>query len=165
MKFWFTALVVLSLNPLLAQQTSSFRGKDSCELKLANDVGRYGVRLDASQSAYLEAHKLNGKYLLFIVQYPNKEESCGKVVDIVEAQRAGVHFEFDCENERAPKDVVVGLWPEKRKAFRGQALKAWRIDLNALRVVPLNVPVRCVILGGSGNDDGETCAARPRSVL
>ena len=74
MRFWFISLLVLSLNPLLAQQTSSFVGKNSCELKLGDDVGSYSERLDASQNAYLEAHKVNGKYRLFIVQYPNNEE-------------------------------------------------------------------------------------------
>src|SRR4051812_42037241 len=128
MKFLFTALVVLSLNPLLAQQTSNFRGKNSCELKLGDDVGSYSERLDVSQNAYLEAHKVNGKYLLFIVQYPNRERSCGKVVDIAEAQHPGTYFEFDCEDRRNPRDVVVGLWPEKRKAFHGRALKAWKVD-------------------------------------
>jgi hypothetical protein len=154
MKFWFIALVVLSLNPLLAQRTSSFMGKNSCELKLGNDVGSYSERLDASQNAYLEAHKVNGKYLLFIVQYPNKESSCGKIVDIAEAQQPGTHFEFDCEDLRAPKDVVVGLWPEKRRAFQGRALKAWKVDLNILRFVPISVSAKCVIRGGAGNDDG-----------
>jgi hypothetical protein len=154
MRFWFLPLVILSLNPLVAQQTSSFVGKNSCELKLGDDVGSYSERLDASQHAYLEAHKVNGKYLLFIVQYPNKERSCGKIVDIAEAQHPGAHFEFNCEDLRAPKDVVVGLWPEKRKAFRGRALKAWKVALNNLHFVPLSVSARCVIRGGAGNDYG-----------
>lgn len=146
--------MLLAAAPLPAQRPSTFKGRSTCEQSLLNPPGSYGVRLDASQNAYLQVLRFNGRYVLFIVKSERKDESCGRIVDAVQAPRRGDYFVFDCENPNSPTDVVVGLWPHKRKSTLGQAMAGWKIDLRHLKLVPLHVPVQCVLRGLSGSDEG-----------
>jgi hypothetical protein len=146
--------MLLAAAPLSAQRPSTFKGRSTCEQSLLNPPGSYGVRLDASQNAYLQVRRFNGRYVLFIVKSEREDESCGRIVDVVQAPRRGDYFVFDCENLSSPADVVVGLWPYKRKSTSGLAMAAWKIDLRHLQLVPLHVPIQCVLRGLSGSDEG-----------
>lgn len=129
-----------------------YLGQSNClpELKSAD---HYGIRLDKSQMAYLDAYQWKGKNILAIVQHNHGDESCGTIRDVIQSRNPRSSFIFECSDNTS--DVVVGTWPETRRSTRGLAVEAWKIDLKDLKFVPIKAPVHCINQDYSGNDEGE----------
>src|SRR5215469_1563602 len=126
------AIVILVL--LFAGADNDIRtkyvGQSNClpELKSAD---HYGIRLDKSQMAYLDAYQWDGKNTLAIVQHNQSDDSCGTIRDIVQSRDPHSSFIFECKDNSA--DVVVGAWPETHQSASGLATEAWKIDLKDLK--------------------------------
>jgi hypothetical protein len=141
--------LVLAGTPALQQK---YIGQSSCTPELKNGVGSFGVRLDKKQIARLEAHAINGKKILVIVQYQKEWDECGVVKDIVEATHDDTDFIFECMDEKNPGAVVVGTWRTPR--IKDRSLESWRIRLDGLTFVRTRRPLRYVPQTLEGNDDG-----------
>lgn len=152
--FFVLILTVFLVAKALAQSSSDFKGRSTCDEPLRNPPGSYGVRLDASQNAYLQARRIKGKYVLFAVRSQRQDEECGEITDVAESPIPDDYVLFECRNSKSPGDVVVGLWPHKRKAHYGVATSAWKVDLSTLQFIPIDVPVRCSQRGLRGKDEG-----------
>ena len=151
----FAFLLILFFARLsIATDLHQYEGKSSCSPGLERGVGSYGIRLEKSQIARLEARTSNGNKILMIVQYSKESDECGIVRDIIRTPNDKVHFVFECMNPKSPSSVAVGTWPDGFRLTSGPALEAWRIELDGLKFVPLTGPVTCISGNYAGNDDG-----------
>ncbi len=141
-------------------------GQSGCSREFESSIGRYGIRLDRSQRAFLEAHTFKNKTLLLIVQCSTDEDKCGIVRDVVKSREEDKSFIFDCIEKSNPSAVVIGTWSESHKAASGAAVEAWKINLDELRFTRVNVPVVCKAGDYAGNDEGGDLAswAKERSA-
>jgi hypothetical protein len=151
----FAFLLILFFARLsIAIDLRQYVGKSSCSLGLERGVGSYGIRLDKSQIARLEARTSNGNKILMIVQYTKESDECGIVRDIVRASNGTAHFVFECVNPKSPSSVAVGTWPDDFRRASAPALEAWRIELDGLQFEPLIGRVTCTSRNYAGNDNG-----------
>lgn len=140
------------------REGQSYVGKSSCLPELSR-ADHYGIRLDASQAAYLNAYKWDGKNILTIVQYAHDGEKCGTIRDVVQSRNASSVFIFECTNREKAADVIVGTWPERYSGKTGPAAEAWKIDLRVLRFNKVQgAGIRCVNQDYSGIDEGDDLA-------
>lgn len=146
----FIVLGVTSANA--TDLRSTYVGQSRCASDFEGDTGSYGIRLDKTQIARLEARTVRKNKLLMIVQYNKEWDKCGTVRDVVEATDNETSFIFECVDDRVPGNVVVGTW--KTPKISGRSLEAWRIDLRSLTFVRINDRLRFVPQHGPGNDDG-----------
>jgi hypothetical protein len=155
----FTVLLASSLSEGDFQK--KYTGQSNClpELRSAD---HYGIRLDRSQTAYLDAYQWKGKNILAIVQYKQEGERCGVIRDVAQSRDATSAFIFECTDRKAPSDVVVGTWPETYRRSSGTTLEAWRIDLKDLKFAPVKGTVYCVNRDYSGRDEGDDLATWAR---
>jgi hypothetical protein len=148
-------LLILFFAPVsTASEIDEYVSKSSCSPGLERGVGSYGIRLDKSQIARLEARTGNGNKILMIVQYLKEDDECGLVRDIVQARNDKVHFVFECVNPKSSASVAVGTWRDGFKLTSGPALEAWQIELKDPKFVPLTGRVNCLPRSYSGNDGG-----------
>jgi len=149
-----------------ANLRQGYVGQSGCAAQLKSSLNDYGIRLDKSKRARLEAHVFKGKTILTIVQYSSDSDQCGIVRDVVQARRPDSAFVWDCVDKRRPQTVVVGTWLTEHTGIPGLALEAWRINLHELKFVRLDVPVTCNAGNYAGSDRGGDLAtwARKRSV-
>lgn len=147
-------------------QRDKFVGKSGCVSELNSPQGHYGIRLDKTQRARLEAHVFENESILTIVQYSSDSDKCGTVRDVIRSRPAGSSFVWQCVDRHEPSEVVVGTWLPKHAGVSGPAEEAWRIDLKKLRFVRLHVPVTCDAGNYAGFDKGEDLVdwARKRST-
>ncbi len=154
-RFLFAFPLILFFAPLsVATDFHQYAGNSSCSPGLERGVGSYGIRLDKSQIARLEARTSGGNKILMIVQYSKESDECGIVRDIIRAPDERVHFVFECVNPNSPSSVAVGTWPDDFRRTSGPALEAWQVELNPLKFVPLKARVGCISGNYGGNDDG-----------
>lgn len=149
-----------------ANRYQEYVGQSGCAVEFKSSISDYGIRLDQSQRARLEAHVFESKTILTIVQYSSDSDKCGIVRDVIEAQGPDRAFVWDCVDKQHPRTVVVGRWPVEHTGLSSPALEAWRIDLKQLKFVRLHVPVMCTARSYAGSDRGGDLAtwARKRAA-
>jgi hypothetical protein len=96
-----------------------------------------------------------------ILQRSNDADTCGVVRDLIQTHSVNA-FVWECVNQRAPTDVVVGTWPMNHRGVSGPATDAWRIDLNELKFVHLSVRATCKAINYAGPDEGGDLASWAR---
>src|SRR5205814_1803584 len=140
-------------------------GRSSCAAELKAATDRYGIRLDRTQKAYLEADRLANANILLLVQRTNDGDKCGTVRDVVESRRIDDDFIWECVDHAALSDVVVGTWAAKHRSTSGPADEAWRIDSAKLKFIPIHRTVNCTNPSYAGNDEGDSLSdwARKRA--
>jgi hypothetical protein len=169
LKKWLSTCVVLGIltGPTRADDLSlKYVGKSDCTPELKSALGRYGIRLDGTQRAYLTAYDLKEAHILTIVQHKDDHNQCGVIRDVVQSHEKDSSFVWECLDPRLPSDVVVGTWPAKHPRATGPAVEAWRIDLKELRFHALPNPVNCKAGSYAGSDEGDSLAdwARKRAA-
>jgi hypothetical protein len=165
MKYRHIMFILLVLIPGSAHGQDGVRkylGGSGCRPEFRRAPGLTGIRLDKAQQAYLKTYMVDHQNILLIVQFSGDQDKCGVVRDAVQPQDATSSFEWECSDNNNRSAVVVGTWPEKHPTVSGAAVEAWRIDLNELRFVHLNVPVSCYERSYAGPDGGEDLAGWAR---
>lgn len=89
-------------------QRDKYVGKSGCAPDLKSPLGHYGIRLDKTQRARLEAHVFENESILAMIQYSGDSDRCGTVRDVIEARPAGSSFVWQCMDRHEPSAVVVG---------------------------------------------------------
>lgn len=155
-RYFLVFLLILLSAPfsIAINVRQEYAGKSSCSPGLERGIGSYGIRLDKSQKARLEARTNDGRDVLMIIQYSEEGDECGVVRDIVQSRDHKAVFVFECVNPKSPSALVVGTWPVGSKQTSGPALESWQIELNGLEFVPLTGRVNCISRSFAGNDDG-----------
>lgn len=153
----FGSAVLFSLSGSLkaGDLKQKYIGKNSCTPELRSSSERYGIRLDKTQRAYLNAYVLKDSTILAIVQHQGEHDQCGVIRDVVQAHDIGSSFVWNCVDLRIPADIVVGTWPANHKAVTGSTVEAWRIDLKELKFVAVKGTVNCRAGNYAGSDDGD----------
>lgn len=159
-----TASTLLAL-AVFAEEPKAYLGQNSCQAELESS-DHYGIRLDETRKAYLNAYALKGKALLMIVQRHDDKGQCGIIRDVVQSLDPNSSFVWECVDQTSPSDVVVGTWPKSYSKVSGPAVEAWRIDLKELKFVSVHAPVKCKAKNYAGNDEGDSLVewARQRAA-
>jgi hypothetical protein len=151
------ALSVPALEQTKTQQIQTrLVGSSSCTQELEH--GRFSVRLDKSQNAFIVTATTGGKHTAAIVQYSSAKDNCGVVRDVVQSERKSAYFELECSAAVAPTDVAVGIRNLSESGRKGYSLEGWRVDLKRLRFVRVGGKVFCTPSSYAGNDDGDDLA-------
>lgn len=133
-------------------------GRSGCAQELQPSLNHYGIRLDKTRHAFLEARVFKSRTILLIVQRNGETDKCGVVRDVIQSRETDSSFVFDCVDERNPGSVVVGTWPQQHPSVSGPATEAWTISLEQLRFVPLAASVTCKARSYAGPDEGDDLA-------
>lgn len=163
LKWLVTGLMFSLLGSAGAQQDGArlYVGKSKCISELSRPVNRYGIRLDSSQRADLEAFKLKDMNLLTIVQYASGNDHCGVIRDAVESPDTDASFVWECRDPNQRGEVIIGTWPAKYRGVSRGADKAWAVNLKDLKFVPLKVSksIECSSGDYVGTDSGGDLAS------
>jgi len=122
---------------------AKYVGKTDRTQDLKSAAGRYGIRLDSTQKAYLSAYELRQAHILTIVQYEHDHDSCGVIRDVVQSHGDDSSFVWECVDPKNPSEIVVGTWPAKHPGVTGPAVEAWSIDVTHLHFEPIRNGVNC----------------------
>jgi hypothetical protein len=132
-------------------------GQSNCSAELKS-ADHYGIRLDKTQRAYLDAYQWGGKNVLAVVQRKQEGEGCGVIRDLVQSRDVTSSFIFECTSRSGPSDVIVGTWPQSHRGASGSATESWKIDLKDLTFNEVKGSVDCFNRDYSGKDEGDDLA-------
>ena len=131
-----------------------YTGKSSCAAGIKGAGADYGMRLDKTQNAYLEARTLTKSKILLIIQYDTGDFKCGTIRDLVQIRDLSKAFGFTCVNHRSPAGVVVGTMKEDESRQSWIPSAAWQINLQELKFNRIRDKVSCINESYAGSDDG-----------
>ena len=149
-------MIVAYLLPVdgFSGETKSILGKSLCEIGLDKTAG-YSIGLDRSTGRYMVVRKKGNSQLLMIVKYSNEADQCGTIRDVISSSSLHDQFEFECQSNEFPSAIIIGELKSQKNWDRLIAQRAWKIDLDADKLIPIFSKVICNNTSYSGTDIGE----------